>query len=114
MSAVVVIDAHRCRERGMVCDEGELWCDTCKAIINESDVSAHQVSQLKAAGYAVVKLPTVAHKGPLDTDAKFFRQVADRMDRATARVDYLSGNNVRFAVRQLLYRAADAAEQVIA
>ena len=65
---------------------------------------------LKAAGYVVVELPSVAHNGPHDTDAKFFRQVADRMEWPSKRIDYVGGSNVRQAVRQLLVRAADAAE----
>lgn len=65
---------------------------------------------LQAAGYAVIELPSVAYKGPNDTDAMFFRQVADRME-TPSRVDFLSGSNVRAAVRTLLYRAADAAER---
>lgn len=56
MSAADVLDAHRGRERGMVCDEGELWCDSCKAIINADDVSAHQIAELKAAGYKVMEV----------------------------------------------------------
>lgn len=40
-----VVEAHRCRERGMVCDEGELWCDTCKAIVNAEEVGAHIQAQ---------------------------------------------------------------------
>ncbi|QRY48120.1 hypothetical protein JVX93_15825 [Mycolicibacterium boenickei] len=63
---------------------------------------------LKAAGLGVIELPSVAHKGPHDTDAKFFRQVADRIEDGGGRE--LGGSNVRQAVRDLLYRAADAAE----
>lgn len=44
-----VVDAHRCRERGMVCDEGELWCDACKVIVNAEEVGAHiQAEWVKA------------------------------------------------------------------
>lgn len=56
MSAAEVLDAHRGRERGMVCDEGELWCDACKAIINAEDVSSHQLDALKDAGYKVCEV----------------------------------------------------------
>lgn len=73
-------------------------------------VATRIIAALKAGGRVVIQLPEVAHKGPHDTDAKFFRQVADRMEKPTRRVDYLSGSNVRNAVRELLYRAADAAE----
>lgn len=57
---------------------------------------------------AIVELPEVAHKGPHDTDAMFFRQVAERLEEG--RGADLGGSNVRRAVRDLLYRAADAAE----
>lgn len=104
MSAAEVLTQHQINQWaqhdgwwGCTCD-GDVKCD-----------GQHQLDALKAAGYAVVELPTVAHKGPHDTDAKFFRQVADRME-TPSRVDFLSGSNVRDAVRALLYRAADAAE----
>lgn len=70
----------------------------------------HALAALKAAGIVTLELPSVAHKGPHDTDAKFYRQVADRMEKPRRRVDELSGSNVRHAVRELLYRAAAAAE----
>lgn len=65
------------------------------------------VDALKAAGYAVVELPSVAHKGPHDTDAKFFRQVAERLEIEGT---YVGGSNVRRAASLLLRRAADASE----
>ena len=51
--------------------------------------------------------PGVAHKGPHDTDAKFFRQVADRMEDPTKSINYLGGSNVRRAVQQLLYQVGE-------
>ena len=80
-------------------------------VLADAAIAAH-LEALKADGYTVIRLPEVAHKGPHDTDAKFFRQVADRMDDPTRRIDYLSGSNVRNAVRELLYRAADASEGI--
>ncbi|WP_301119643.1 hypothetical protein [Mycolicibacterium fortuitum] len=68
----------------------------------------HALAALKAAGIVAIELPSVAHKGPHDTDAKFYRQVADRIEDGRGRE--LGGSNVRWAVRDLLYRAADAAE----
>lgn len=62
----------------------------------------------KADRIVIVELPEVAHKGPHDTDAQFFRQVADRLDEGRGKD--LGGSNVLRAVRDLLYRAADAAE----
>ncbi|KAB7761783.1 hypothetical protein [Mycolicibacterium mucogenicum] len=64
---------------------------------------------LAPAGYAVIKLPTVAFKGPHDTDAKFFRQVADRLE--DGRSSYVGGGNVRAAVSALLRAAAAEAEK---
>jgi hypothetical protein len=58
---------------------------------------------------AVIERPTVAHKGPHDTDAKFFRQVADRMEWDPR--SYVGGGNVRAAVSKLLRAVADAAER---
>lgn len=117
MSADEVIDAHRCRERGMVCDEGELWCDTCRAIVNESDVSAHQVSQLKAAGYAVVELPK---SDGLDDDGQeyFGNDLSIRVDHTGRRPDhprlYINGRPTEPGVAREdaseLLAAADAAE----
>lgn len=72
-------------------------------------IAAYQ-DTLRADGYVVIKLPEVAHKGPHDTDAKFYRQVAERMEEPHRHVGELSGSNVRNAVRDLLYLAADAAE----
>lgn len=66
------------------------------------------LAALTSAGWAVVKLPTVAFKGPHDTDAKFFRQVADRLE--DGRSGYVGGSNVRAAVSELLRSAAKAAE----
>ncbi len=64
---------------------------------------------LAVPGYAVIKLPTVACKGPHDTDAKFFRQVADRLE--DGRSSYVGGGNVRRAVSQLLRAAATEADR---
>jgi hypothetical protein len=44
-----VAEAHRGRERGMVCDEGELWCDACKAIVDADEIGTHiQAEWVKA------------------------------------------------------------------
>ena len=68
----------------------------------------HLAQMIADAGLVVIELPEVAHKGPHDTDAKFFRQVAERMDDPFHRIDYVGGGNVRRAVQQLLRRAADS------
>ena len=72
--------------------------------------ASYVMSTLADNGLAIIHMPTVAHKGPHDTDAKFFRQVADRMDRVWQPISYLGGSNVRRAVIQLLELAADAGE----
>lgn len=68
------------------------------------------LAALRAEGYAVIKLPTVAYKGPHDTDAKFFRQVADRLEMGR-RTGEVGGSNVRAAVSELLRNAAAEAEK---
>jgi hypothetical protein len=45
-----------------------------------------------------IEVPEVAFKGPHDTDAKFFAQVADRLEGN----EYVGGSNVRSAVAKLL------------
>lgn len=52
-----------------------------------------------------VGIPTVAFKGPEDTDAKLFRKVADAIDRS-----HISGSNVKTAVSRLLRNVAQALE----
>lgn len=103
MSAEEVIEAHRCRERGMVCDEGELWCDTCKAVVNESDVSVHQLAQLQAAGYAVVELPQHLPSAGVSADGDLVRD----QSWSSVRRDYPGSARHRAAA---LLAAADAAE----
>lgn len=76
--------------------------------VADAAISAH-LEALKAEGYVVLKLPTVAYKGPGCTDAKFFRQVADRLE--DRRSGYVGGSNVRAAVSKLLRAAAMKAEE---
>ncbi|ORL77818.1 hypothetical protein A5N75_08280 [Prescottella equi] len=66
--------------------------------------AAHVVAALTNAGKVVVDVPSVAHKGPFDTDASFFRQVAENLDRDL----YAGGSNVRRAVSALLRNVAAA------
>lgn len=68
------------------------------------DLAAHVVAALTNAGKVVVDVPSVAHKGPFDTDAAFFRQVAQNLDHDL----YAGGSNVRHAVSTLLRNVADA------
>lgn len=70
------------------------------------------LDMLKVNGFATIELPAVAHKGPADTDARFFQQVAERMSEPRRRVDELSGSNVRDAVRDLIFAASTAARQM--
>jgi hypothetical protein len=62
---------------------------------------------LKRSGYAVVELPTVAHKGPNDTDASMFRRAAKNLEDGR----YIGGGNLQAAIIRLLRSAADAAER---
>lgn len=83
----------------------------CGRQMHPREHAQHVLDALREAGWAVIAVPEVAHKGPHDTDAKFYRQVADRMENPKCRFDDLSGGNVRNAVRELLYRAAAAVSQ---
>lgn len=61
MSDADIIDtiaAHRGRERGMVCDEGELWCDGCECVINADDWPEHILAALRER-YAVVPVEDI-------------------------------------------------------
>lgn len=104
MSAVEAMRDALSAQNGFETTDGSLYFGSAGTVQPGKVVDA-----LKAAGFAVIEIPSVAHKGPHDTDAMFFRQVADRME-TPSRVDFLSGSNVRDAVRKLLYRAADSAE----
>ncbi len=88
------------------------WLKSGSQYSTRLDEGTAAIEALHSAGYAIVQLPSVAYKGPNDTDAQFFRQVANRMENPSVRVDCLSGGNVREAVRRLLYRASDAAERL--
>lgn len=74
-------------------------------------IAAH-LDALKADGYVVIQLPEVAYKGEGHTDSEYYRQVADRMEYLSNTIRFLAGSNVRRAARELLYRAADAAERL--
>jgi hypothetical protein len=66
--------------------------------------AAHVRAELKAAGHVIVEVPSVAHKGELDTDASAFLQVAQNLDRNV----YAGGSSVRRAVSRLLRNVAGA------
>lgn len=104
MSAAEALREALAAQNGFALADGTLYFGSA-GTVDPGTLADH----LAAAGYALIELPSVACKGPHDTDAKFFRQVADRME-TPSRVDFLSGSNVRTAVRALLYRAAAAAE----
>ncbi|AEV51960.1 hypothetical protein [Prescottella equi] len=84
----------------------QIIADSLKALgaIDYASVAAHVVAALTNAGKVVVDVPSVAHKGPFDTDAAFFRQVAQNLDRDLC----AGGSNVRHAVSTLLRNVADA------
>lgn len=50
-----IIAAHRCRERGMVCDEGELWCDGCGCIIKADHWPEHLLAALRRSGFQITE-----------------------------------------------------------
>ena len=54
------IAAHRGRERGMVCDEGELWCDGCGCIIRDDEWPHHTLAALRER-YEIVEKVTSDH-----------------------------------------------------
>jgi uroporphyrinogen-III synthase len=64
---------------------------------------------LKAAGIAVVEVPTIGFKGPNDTDASMLRTAADKAESAKYPV---GGSNVGAAVASVLRQVADARVEV--
>ncbi|NKU38422.1 hypothetical protein GS901_03305 [Rhodococcus hoagii] len=84
----------------------QIIADSLKALgaIDYASVAAHVAAALTNAGKVVVDVPSVAHKGPFDTDASFFRQVAENLDRDL----YAGGSKVRRAVSALLRNVAAA------
>jgi hypothetical protein len=96
MSAAEVIEqAHR--------SAGGTWWPGAH---DHAAVASHILDALQAAGYAIVELPSVAHKGPNDTDASMFRRAANNLENGR----YIGGGNVQAAIIRLLRSAADAAE----
>jgi hypothetical protein len=78
--------------------------------LRENDLGRYAVDivdvLLSLPGIAIIELPTVAHKGPNDTDASAFRGAAERLDGGYSP----GGSNVKRAISQLLRAAANAAE----
>lgn len=64
------------------------------------------LDELRAAGYVVVELPTVYHKGPNDTDASMLRRAAKNLEGGY----HIGGGNLQRAIIKLLRSAADASE----
>lgn len=99
-----------CVECGWESEMFELGSTVAESAKREHQAAAI-VAALRADNIALVELPEVAYKGFGHTDAEYFKQAADRMEDPTKSINYLGGSNVRRAVRKLLYRAADAAEE---
>lgn len=98
------------RESFTVCDEdGEDIFDQTDFIEAILDAHADWIADHGGVqpGSVLVELPVVAHKGPYDTEASIFRQVAWNLENAFA----VGGSNVTAAVVALLRRVADAAER---
>lgn len=71
---------------------------------HEDTVAGAVLSALKASGYAVVKVPAVAHKGPHDTDASMYVEAARRLDDGYG----IGGGNLTRAVAKLLRLVSEA------
>lgn len=68
-----ILTAHQRNEWG----QHDGWWE---CICGEPYSPAHQAAAVAAAGIAAIPLPTVAFKGPYDTDASMFRHAADRAE----------------------------------
>ncbi|MCZ4557946.1 hypothetical protein O4215_20505 [Rhodococcus maanshanensis] len=101
-----VIAAHQCCPTFRSPDEpANMWrCTACDWRGQQNGAAAHVVAALAAAGIVCVEVPSVAYKGPLDTDASAFRQVAKNLDEGYP----AGGSNVCRAVSGLLRNVADA------
>lgn len=76
--------------------------------VNPNFVVPEFLRLLNEAGYAIVKMPTVAFKGPLDTDHSMLRTAAERAEGAKYIV---GGSNVGRAVGQVLRAVAEQMDQ---
>lgn len=65
------------------------------------------IAALRDAGYAVVRVPDIAHKGPHDTNGSMLITAADKAESARYPV---GGSNVGRAVAQVLREVAAAAD----
>jgi hypothetical protein len=75
----------------------------------EGPLADHLIAGLRAAGYAVVRVPDIACKGPHDTNGTMLIGAASKAERGFP----VGGSNVGRAVAQVLREtaaAADAAE----
>lgn len=71
---------------------------------DEVTVAEAVLEALKANGYAVIRVPEVAHKGPHDTEASMYQRAGWNLYEGYA----LGGGNLTRAVSQLLINVAQA------
>ena len=103
MTPAEVLAAHIASDSSPTCrDEVECVCGA--EFDTHGAYAGHVLEALTTAGYLVIEVPSVAHKGELDTDAGAFLQVAQNLDRNL----YAGGSNVRAAVSRLLRNVAGA------
>lgn len=80
--------------------------DACEHSANGAD--AHDIiSALRTAGYAIVRVPDIAFKGPNDTNGTMLIAAAEKAESARYPV---GGSNVGRAVAQVLREVAAAAD----
>jgi len=114
VSAQDVIAAHRCMGPDLINAESS-WVGACTCgwrgtapvrtrVDWEREHAGHQVDALAAAGFAVVKVPIVAHKGPHDTDRSMLLRAADNLDQGYP----AGGQHVSAAIAELIRSAAHA------
>lgn len=90
----------------------ELWRNIERVTSQLSDypnnVADKIIAALATAGFAVVKMPIIAYKGPHDTDASMLYTAAAKAESARYPV---GGSNVGRAVAQVLRDVADQMPQ---
>lgn len=68
--------------------------------------AADVLGAIRGAGYAIVRVPEIAHKGPHDTNGSMLITAADKAERCYP----VGGSNVGRAVAQVLREVAAAAD----
>lgn len=71
------------------------------------DIADEAISDLRQAGYAIVRVPDIAFKGPHDTNGSMLLTAADKAESGRYPV---GGSNVGRAVAHVLREVAAAAD----